>query len=219
MQHADGEGPGVLGEFLVARGIEHRIARADRGDALSLDGVNALVILGGAMGVYEADRYPFLSDEIALAKEAIARGLPTLGICLGSQILAAALGARVAPMGHREIGFHDLTLHAAAAQDPLFEGVSGLRPLHWHGDAFTLPEGAVALATSARTEHQAFRFRRAWGLLFHIEARREELAVMIASDLETLAEEGIDPRALAASDDDLARSRAVAEQVFSRFLG
>ncbi len=124
------------------------------------------------MGVYEAERYPFLSEEIAAIGETVRSGMPTVGVCLGSQLLAA-LGAAVEPnpVG-KEIGWGYVHKRPAAATDPILRSFRAEETvLHWHGDVFDLPEGAVSLACSPMTPHQAFRWgSRAWGLLFHVEA-------------------------------------------------
>ena len=125
------------------------------------------------MGVYEAERHPFLREEIAAIGDAVRSGMPTVGVCLGSQLLAAALGAAVKPnpVG-KEIGWGYIHKRPAAATDPILRSFRAEETvLHWHGDVFDLPEGAVSLASSPMTPHQAFRWgSRAWGLLFHVEA-------------------------------------------------
>ena len=125
------------------------------------------------MGVYEAEHYPFLREEIAAIGEAVRSGIPTVGVCLGSQLLAAALGAAVKPNpAGKEVGWGSVRKMPAAVTDPILRSFRAEETvLHWHGDVFDLPEGAVPLAYSPMTLHQAFRRGpRAWGLLFHVEA-------------------------------------------------
>jgi len=171
IQHVPYEGPALLTEVAGMHGVALDVIHPYRGDLVPPDAPDALIVLGGPMGVYEADAHPHLRDELTLLRATVARGTPTLGICLGSQLLAAAHGADVRPAGRMELGFHEVTLTDHAAEDPLFAGAPRtFAPMHWHGDVFDLPRGAVALASSAMTEHQAFRLApQAWGLLFHLE--------------------------------------------------
>jgi GMP synthase (glutamine-hydrolysing) len=125
------------------------------------------------MGVYEAEHYPFLREEIAAIGEAVRSGMPTVGVCLGSQLLAAALGAAVKPNpAGKEVGWGSIRKTPAALTDSILGRFRAEETvLHWHGDVFDVPEGAVPLAYSPMTPHQAFRWRsRVWGLLFHVEA-------------------------------------------------
>jgi GMP synthase-like glutamine amidotransferase len=137
----------------------------------TLDGYDGLLVMGGPMSVDDDDVHPWLACERALIGFALASDLPTLGICLGSQLIAAAAGARVAPGPVGEIGWHRIQPTPAAAHDPLFhDSDTPFAALEWHRDAFPLPTGAVALATSANYPVQAFRMkRRVYGLLFHLE--------------------------------------------------
>jgi GMP synthase (glutamine-hydrolysing) len=194
LQHVEGEGSAAIGEALRARGLEERTVRVDRGDRVpGLDGARALLVMGGPMGVYEADRFPHLSGEIRLIERAVSDGIPVLGVCLGSQLVAAALGARVTRAPAREIGWREVRLREAATTDPLLGGsLSSFVPLHWHGDVFDLPKGAIALASSDQTEHQAFRFgAKTWGLLFHLEMGVAEVEAMATRFEADLAAEGL----------------------------
>ena len=175
LQHIDVEGPGLLGAALQARGVTLRTVRPYAGEPVPARcDADALVVMGGPMGVYESDRYPHLSDELRLIEATVADGRPVIGTCLGSQLLAAALGARVYPNTRKEIGWHDVELTDAARDDALLGGVPRrFTPVHWHGDIFDLPAGAVHLAASAITRHQAFRYgANVYGLLFHLELDR-----------------------------------------------
>ena len=137
--------------------------------------------MGGPMGVYEQDRYPFLRDELRLIEAALKDGRPVLGVCLGSQLLAAALGAKVVKGPGKEIGWYPVSLLAGARDDRLFGSApDSFTPLHWHGDVFDLPAGAVALATSEKTPLQAYRYgENVYGLLFHIEPDAAIVAGMV----------------------------------------
>jgi GMP synthase (glutamine-hydrolysing) len=203
LQHVAPEGPGRIASALEARGFSIAVTRADLGEAVPhhLDGAAALVIMGGPMGVYEAEQYPHLRDEQRLIESALRTGAPILGVCLGSQLLAATLGARVYPGAQKEIGWFPVGLRKTAITDPLFASVAGsFWALHWHGDVFDLPTGAVSLARSDLTEHQAYRFERnAYGVLFHLEASIDHVQAMAAAFADDLARDGIDGDALVAT--------------------
>lgn len=172
IRHIAFEDLGVLGEVLITRGFE--IAYVDAVGGLS--GVDPLrpdllVVLGGPIGVYEQDAYPFLRDELRLLERRLAAGRPILGICLGCQLLARALGARVFAGGGKEIGWSPLKLTDAGKRSPLrhLQG-DDVRVLHWHGDTFDLPEGAERLASTDAYQNQAFAVGMAvLGLQFHAE--------------------------------------------------
>lgn len=128
-----------------------------------------LVVLGAPIGAYEEEKYPFVADELRIIGQRLGASLPVLGVCLGAQLMARALGARVYPGKSKEIGWAPIELSDAARGTPLHH-LAGLPVLHWHGDVFDLPEGAVRLASSALTPNQAFSFgSRALGLQFHVE--------------------------------------------------
>ena len=179
VSHVGFEDLGILALLLAERKISVGHVDAPRASLEDVDPAapDLLIVLGGPIGVYETDTYPFLSREIAMVGERLARGLPTLGICLGAQLMAAALGARVYPSGIKEIGWKPLTLSDAGRDSclaPLAE--ENLPVLHWHGDTFDLPEGAAHLASTDICENQAFLFgANALGLQFHLETTAEAL--------------------------------------------
>lgn len=130
----------------------------------------AAIVMGGSMNVSDVDRHPFLSTELALLRSWIERETPVLGVCLGAQLLAAALGAPVAPGPRPEIGYQAVTLTPTGADDPLLSGFPmDLMVFQWHTQGFGLPAGAIRLATSADYENQAFRQGKVWGFQFHLE--------------------------------------------------
>ena len=173
VQHADGEGPGLLQREIETRRLVVRRVRPDLDERVprSAAEFSSVLILGGPMGVYETDRFPHLRDEIALAADALRRGVPILGICLGAQILASAAGARVYRGPAQEIGWHALTLTPEGRSDPLLGTLPAeAMVFHWHGDTFDPPPGSALLASSRLYVQQAFRLPpRAWGVQFHPE--------------------------------------------------
>jgi GMP synthase (glutamine-hydrolysing) len=182
----------------------------------------AVVALGGPMGVYESDKYPWISDEIRLFQACLEKEVPILGICLGSQILAAAAGAEVKATGVQEIGWGPIELTGEGECDPLLQGLpSRLHVFHWHGDRWDLPEGATLLAKSPVCDHQAFRLGpNAYGFQFHFEVTEETpltWAEAYMDDLEKLPE-GPTPQRMAADTERYAPLlEPYAQQVFRRF--
>ena len=152
-----------------------------------LDPFTHLVFLGGPMNVYEEDRYPFLNEEDLFIKEAIQRGKSILGICLGAQLIAKALGAKVFKAAVKEIGWYDVSLTRIGSIDPFFSHLPrAFSVFQWHGDTFEIPHGAVLIATSSFVPHQAFRYGdNAYGLQFHLEVTQE----MIRQWMETYEDE------------------------------
>jgi GMP synthase-like glutamine amidotransferase len=167
---------GAWGERLREKGVAFRIVRPDTGEELPLPGeFPAAIVLGGAMGVHDTDRHPFLLPFKAWLGAVVARETPLLGICLGGQLLADVLGARVrSPSPYGEKGTMSVTLTPAGEADPLFAGVAReFTTFQWHNDAFEVPEGGVRLAFSPACPNQAFRFgSSAWGTQFHPEMNR-----------------------------------------------
>lgn len=172
LQHHPDEGPGTLGGFLQERGAELKVLHTHKGEEppISPEGFDAVVSMGGPMNVYEEEEHPWLAPENQLLAAAAQAGLPIMGICLGAQLIAKALGARVVGSPQEEIGWFDAKLTAEAAADPLWAGVEPSVPvLQWHGDMFEIPEGGQLLATGQPCPHQAFGWKKAYGLQFHVE--------------------------------------------------
>jgi GMP synthase (glutamine-hydrolysing) len=204
LRHAQAEGIGLLGNALRERGIQHRALDIFRGEPVPKDvrGVGGLIILGGPMAAYEQDKYPFLRPESALIEKAIAAGRPVLGICLGAQLIAQTLGARVFPGEKREVGWAPITLTADGRDDPLFAGGEGsLTVFHLHGDTYELPPDAANLATSTLYEQQAFRWGDVvYGFQFHLEFT-ESIIARLAQEADSqryMSEAGADVKQIVA---------------------
>ncbi len=224
VQHVAPEGPGLVAEAAHERGLGLRVVRIDGGDAVPVrpDPFAAVVVMGGPMGVYETGRYPHLAAEIRLLERALHREIPVLGICLGSQLLAAALGAEVRPSGMKEIGWIPVELTPEARADALLGAApSRFVPLQWHGDVFDPPPGAVSLARSDLTACQAFRHgESAWGLLFHLEATNDQVPAMTAAFADELRSANVDGKALTrAAPDRLAALRPTAMSALGEWAG
>jgi GMP synthase (glutamine-hydrolysing) len=149
--------------------------------------------MGGPMSVYAQDRYPHLTDELRLIQKTVGEGAPVLGICLGSQLMAEALGGKVAKDKSKEIGWYLTRLSACASKDPIFSALpQEFMAFHWHGDVFTLPPGAEPLASSELTPLQAFRYGRgAYAILFHLEVTPAGIQGMLDTFAEEIGQEGL----------------------------
>ena len=201
IQHVAFENLGSLEAVLQEQGytVQYLPAWTDGlGAQVQAAAPDLLVVLGGPIGVYEDHLYPFLAEEKALLAQRLAARLPTLGICLGAQLMAAALGGEVYPSGAKEIGWAPLDLSAAGADSPLrFLGhaasVEPVHVLHWHGDTFTLPQGAVHLASTGVCQNQAFAYgAHALGLQFHPEAQGERIEHWLVGHACEIAGAGVD---------------------------
>jgi GMP synthase (glutamine-hydrolysing) len=198
VRHVAFEDLGLLGPLVSARGYDVRyhdagIERFDAGILLESD---LVIVLGGPIGVYECETYPFITDEIAAVAARLDAKKPILGICLGAQMMAAALGARVAPGPVKEIGYAPLTLTEPGRSSVL--APLGTSPvLHWHGDNCELPAGCECLASTPHCPVQAFsRTPAQLALQFHLETEPARFEAWLVGHTVELGKAGLDPRKL-----------------------
>jgi GMP synthase (glutamine-hydrolysing) len=225
LQHADCEPPGAYEDELRRRGIPLQRVLLDQGQELpDWRPFAAIVAMGGAMAAYDDARHPWLAGEKRLIAEAVRAGRPYWGVCLGAQLLAASLGARVAPGPAAELGVLPVTLTAGAREDPVFAAAPrSFATLQWHGDTFELPDGAVQLARSGAYEQQAFVLGRAYALQFHLEVTYElaeewmQIPAYVA-ELESLAGPGAAAALLGQVRAVAGASVPLARDLFSRWL-
>jgi len=222
LQHHPVENLGAIAEALEEAALAWQYVRIFDGARIPGDmkGAGGLIVMGGPESVYQLDRYPYLRDEMRLIEGALHDNKPILGVCLGAQLLAAVLGAPVRRGEHREIGWYQVRLTDAARNDRLMEGLpAAFTAAHWHSDVFDLPAGAVALASSDRTENQAFRFGdKAYGLLFHAEISQERIGKLVAEFGEDLKRVGVDGDAyLAHAPEHLPALSEIGAQIFGRW--
>jgi GMP synthase (glutamine-hydrolysing) len=223
LQHLDREGPGSIAQACAARGLRVEVRRLDLGTPVptTLGKDDILIVMGGPMGVGDVGdpRYPFLAHEIELLHTVLVKAQPVLGICLGAQLLAKAGGARVYPNlstdasgakhALREVGFADVRL-LGLDRERVLAGLPATIPvLHWHGDTFDLPAGAVHLAETDDCANQAFRIgKQAFGLQFHIETDAEQVRRWTEEDAAfVVAALGPDGPARVATESDAAVER------------
>ena len=202
LQHHECETLGIIADALKHAAITPKYVRSFEGQAVPKEMGNSvgLVIMGGPQSVYEQDKFPWLRHELRLIEDALKHTKPILGVCLGSQLLAAALGANVYAGRQKEIGWNQVTLTSSAtggtgvpACDPLFSGEpSSFIGFHWHGDVFDLPRGGTLLASSALAAHQAFRYgTNAYGTLFHLEVTLPQIDKMVETFSDELRTAGL----------------------------
>lgn len=177
-RHVSFEDLGTLDAVLERHGyrLSYLDATLDDLSASVVQEPDLLVVLGGPIGVYDEESYPFLTEERNAIRRRLEKGLPLLGICLGAQLIASVLGAEVKPMGVKEIGFSPVAL-TAAGRESVLAALNDVPVLHWHGDQFEVPVGGVRLAETSVCPNQAFSVgKHVLGLQFHLEvdARRIE---------------------------------------------
>jgi len=221
LRHVSFEDLGTLAGILARARFAQRYAEVgiDRLVGTDIQACDLLVVLGGPIGVYEEQAYPFLVEETKLIGERLRAARPTLGICLGAQLMAKALGANVAPGPEKEIGLAPLDLTAEARATPL-RLLEGVPVLNWHGDNLDLPQGCERLAFTRLCPVQAFRKGpNLLGLQFHIEADAHRMESWLIGHTVELGKANVDPRALR---NDIARHGRMLQQtahaVFNEWL-
>ncbi len=223
LQHHPAEALANIADALEGAALAWQYVRLFDGHPVpaNMKGAGGLVVMGGPMSVYQTERYPFLNDEMRLIQAAVEDRRPVLGICLGAQIVAAALGARVERNPHgKEIGWYPVRLTEEARGDRLFRGApETIVPFHWHGDHFELPSSAVTLADSDKTPCQAFRYDdNVYALQFHLEVTRDSIAGMAEAFAKELDREKISaPEMIALHESHGAALAQIAERVFGRW--
>jgi GMP synthase (glutamine-hydrolysing) len=225
LQHIACEPPAAYEDELVARGIALHRVEVDEGEPLpDWRAFSGIIAMGGPMGADEDERLPWLTAEKTLIAEAVQAGTPYWGVCLGAQLLASSLGARVYPGPQAEVGVLPVALTQAARHDPVFaEAPETFVALQWHTDTWELPDGAVRLAGSDAYEQQAFVFDRAYAVQFHLEigvslaTEWGDVSAYAESLRALLGEDGLS-RLTAAIGKHEQRSIVLARSLFSRWL-
>jgi GMP synthase-like glutamine amidotransferase len=225
LQHIACEPPGVYEDVLRKRGAEIHRVELDEGEVLPEHSqIDAIVCMGGPMSATDDARLPWLTEEKAFIASAVRNGVPFWGVCLGAQLLAASLDARVYPGPAPEVGVLPVELTDDARTDPVF---SALPPefltLQWHGDTFDLPDGAARLAGSPAYPNQAFRIGSAYGVQFHVEvspdlAREWADVAEYAEALERVLGPGALENLIGALEEHAADMRRNAASLFERWL-
>jgi GMP synthase-like glutamine amidotransferase len=183
--HHPEEGPGLLKDILRERGWEVEEVELWKGEKIPNPApFHLLILMGGPMSANEEDLYPFLAEEKTFVKRWIAEGNPTLGVCLGAQLIADCLGGRVYRGGKEELGWYELMVTEEGKNDPFVRGFPPRFPVfQWHGETFDLPKGAILLATAQDYPHQAFRFRDlTYAFQFHLEVTEEMIYTWLSGN-------------------------------------
>lgn len=190
IRHVGFEGIGTIGDELAGRGLAFEYLDPPRRPVDSARDAGLVIVMGGPISVNDMDRFPYLADEVELIRYRMAKGLPTLGICLGAQLIARGLGAAVVPMPSPEIGWASLALSDVGTTSPLRHLASPV--LHWHGEMFELPPGCPSLASTPSCVNQAFAVENhTLALQFHIEVGVLDLEFWLVGHSHELDHNGI----------------------------
>ena len=200
LQHGDVDKPGLLEEALADSGVELDVLHASAKGCVfpSMADYHGLALGGGGQSAYQVAEFPYLESECQLIRDALDADKPVLGLCLGGQLIARALGAAVVRAPRKEIGFFPVSMTPAAAEDPIVGGLPPVFPAtHWHGDSFDVPVGGRSLAYSQLTRHQLFRFGRAcYGFQFHLEMTPSLFEELVWDSEDYLVDVGEEPEVL-----------------------
>ena len=225
LQNASGEGPGILRDILVQRGWVIRRLRLHRNERIpsNWQDHDLLMIMGGPMNVYEETRYPYLAQETSLIQEALEADMPTLGFCLGAQLMAKAAGAKVKRGPQREIGWYRVYLTAEGTDDPLLKSFPmEFTVFQWHGDTFDLPAGGVRVVSSENYPNQAMRLGSlSYGLQFHIEVTAEMITQWLAlynNEVQEMGDSGLAECVRRDTTTHLANVHGLASTFFHHYL-
>jgi GMP synthase (glutamine-hydrolysing) len=226
-QHVAHKILGTLNPTLKERGLRMRYINFERtpDEHPSLEKYNGLIILGGHMGVYEAEKYTHIKVEMKLIEEALKKNIPILGICLGSQLLAHVLGAQVRKHAEKEIGWHDVELTDEGTKDLLFSHFNKTQKLfQLHGDTFDVPDSAIHLAKSKLCPSQAFRYgSKVYGLQFHLEVDTPMIHRWLDNpinqkDIEASNGKNSIEKIRNETDDFIDQSKDLSQKTFSKFI-
>ena len=222
IRHLCFEDLGTLGPLLERRGYKLRIydASLEAFDAAEMETCDLVVVLGAPIGAFDEGVYPFLKEELRVVEQRLRNRRPLLGVCLGAQLMARVLGASVAPIGRKEIGFSPITLTEAGRSSSLAAMPAETPVLHWHGDQFAIPAGLKSLASTPICPHQAFAVDDyALGLQFHLETDTARIESWLVGHASELSQAGVDPRQLRAqAKEHGAKLKTAAEAVFTHWL-
>jgi GMP synthase (glutamine-hydrolysing) len=221
LQHVAFEDLGMFAQVLGESGFQIDYRQAGVHPVMPDEWLSAdlVVVLGGPIGAYETDKYPWLTAQIAGMRSRLDKQLPALGICLGAQLMAAAMGARVYAGAAKEIGWSPVVLTEAGKYSCLAH-LQGVPVLHWHGDTFDLPEGAILLASTTRTQNQAFSIGDfALALQFHAEVETAAIEPWLIGHSCELAQANISvPLLRAQAADQQAHAQRAGRAMFSAWL-
>lgn len=189
MQHTQFEGPANIEVWAKRNGHSFSCVQAYKDELPLLGDFDWLVVMGGPMGVHDETIYPWLKAEKKFIRQSIATGKIVLGICLGAQLVAEALGASVGKNEEKEIGWYQVRLTPESGNAPAFKGLPGeFMAFHWHGDTFGIPAEAMHVASSEACANQAFELGRIVGLQFHLECSEESIELFIKNGSDELTD-------------------------------